>query len=324
MLFPLSEELKSRLSYRALRSIPKFAPMRLRMLLSRPYTPVATGWPMVRTALLFGLFVCLFLAVFTPFGLPANSSGRWLAALCYGAITALVMLALNGLFPRLFPGWFAGERWTVARELAWVLCTVVAIAAGNLLFSMAVDFVPLTWGWALQFLGYTLAVAVFPVSLLVLFKERRLSAAYEKGSEAVNAAMAAPPVTVSPDGPEEVVKPTGPITIPSENGQEDITLAPEQLLFIRSAANYLEVHALAGKKVERRVIRGSLKAVEAALAGHPRLLRCHKSHLVNLDRVQRVSGNAQGYKLHLDEVLDAVPLSRSLNDRLTVLLAGRP
>ncbi|MDL1949405.1 NADH-quinone oxidoreductase subunit F [Acidobacteria bacterium ACD] len=116
---------------------------------------------------------------------------------------------------------------------------------------MAVDFVPLTWGWALQFLGYTLAVAVFPVSLLVLFKERRLSAAYEKGSEAVNAAMAAPPETVAPDGPEEVVKPSGPITIPSENGQEDITLAPEQLLFIRSAANYLEVHALAGKKVER-------------------------------------------------------------------------
>ena len=302
----------------------KFAPMRLRTLLSRPYTPAATGWRMVRTAVLFGLFVCLFLAVFTPFGLSDSPSGRWLAALCYGAITTLVLLALNGLFPRLFPEWFAAERWTVSRELAWVLCNVAAIAAGNLVFSMVVGFVPYTWGWAMQFLGYTLAVAVFPVCLLVLFKERRLSAAYEKGSVEVNAAMASAPAATLPMDKEQVANATGAVIIPSENGKEDITLAPEQLLFIRSAANYLEVYVQAGKKVERTVIRGSLKAVESALAEHPRLLRCHKSHLVNLDRVQRVSGNAQGYKMHLAEGLDAVPLSRSLNDRLAGLLTARP
>jgi hypothetical protein len=38
---------------------------------------------------------------------------------------------------------------------------------------------------------------------------------------------------------------------------------------------------------------------------------------VNLPAVEHVSGNAQGYKLHLKNVQELVPVSRNLNAQLT-------
>ncbi len=97
-----------------------------------------------------------------------------------------------------------------------------------------------------------------------------------------------------------------------------------ELLFIRSAGNYLEVHHLEGGRVARKVVRGSLKMVEARLAEWPRLMRCHKSYVVNLDRLVKVGGNAQGYHLRLDHGEELVPVSRSLNHRLAALVAVGP
>jgi DNA-binding LytR/AlgR family response regulator len=54
----------------------------------------------------------------------------------------------------------------------------------------------------------------------------------------------------------------------------------------------------------------------AALQGKQNIYRCHKSYLVNLAKVNHVSGNAQGYKLHLKDVEDQIPVSRKLNEEI--------
>ena len=114
------------------------------------------------------------------------------------------------------------------------------------------------------------------------------------------------------------------IAIPSENGKEDVVLPAAELLYIRSSGNYLEVFHGGAKQVGRKVVRGSLKRTEEALAGVPGMKRCHKSHIVNLARVERVSGNAQGYHLHFRGTAETVPVSRTLNASLSGLLAGHP
>jgi DNA-binding LytR/AlgR family response regulator len=292
-------------------------------LLTRPYTPVDTGRASVVKALLFGLFVCLFIGVFTPFGLSGTSAGLWRVALCYGLATTGVMLVFHLLVPRIIPAFFQPEHWTVGRMIAWTLDNVGAVVLVNLWVSHALGLMPLTVGSAVQFTGYTLAVAVIPVVLMLLWNEHRLSRRFRQGSDKVNASMVRPEER-DPGPTVSEAKPSGgTVTIPTENGKEDLVLPAEDLLFIRSAGNYLEVHVRAKGTTERNVVRGSLRAVEAALADRPRFLRCHKSHLVNLGQVQRVSGNAQGYKLHLGDGVDPVPVSRSLNKRLEELLAAR-
>ncbi len=43
-----------------------------------------------------------------------------------------------------------------------------------------------------------------------------------------------------------------------------------------------------------------------------KVIRCHKSYIVNLNKVNRISGNAKGYKLQIDELDFLIPVSRSL------------
>lgn len=298
----------------------------MRNLLSRPYRLLHIGRAAWRNAVVFGLFIFLFLVVFRPFGLSAYSGSFWKVALGYGLTCTAVMLLLNGVLATFMPKFFSEPDWTVGREIAWTLVNVVSIGLANLIYSVAIGFAPFSAEMFLWFEGYTVLIGLFPITVAILLKEARLSRRYRQGSERMNtdrpqleaASEAQPGIAPAPAAAITA------ITIPSENGREDLDLPLSELLFISSAGNYLEVHQATGPDVKRHLIRGSLKGAEEALVAHPRLLRCHKSHLVNLDRVTRVSGNAQGYHLHLDQGETTVPVSRKLNDSLPGLLAGRP
>ncbi len=303
-----------------------FAILSMRNLLSRPYRLANIGQAAQRNALAFGAFIVLFLGLFQPFGLSDYPGRLWMVAMGYGATCTAVMMVLNGFVPIAMPKYFSGTSWTVGREIGWTLLNVALIGLANLLYSVAIGLSGMKVGTLLWYEGYTLMIGLFPVTAGVLWTEARLSRRYREGSVLVNAEMH-PRTLQEVASTAQAAATPGPlsmITIPTEHGREDLSLPESELLFIRSAGNYLEVYRTNGARIERHVLRGSLKRAEEALSAHPRLLRCHKSHLVNLDRVVHVSGNAQGYQLHLDHGTEIVPVSRQLNDRIGRLLAGRP
>ncbi len=291
----------------------------MRDLFRKPYRSPHSGMGGMRLALLFGAFVFLFLFFFRPFSLPGASTGLFLVALGYGLVCTATMAVLNVLVPALAAGFFNEARWTVGREIMWVLVNLALIGLANLLYSTALGFIDLNMSGLLRFEAYTFLLGAIPVTMLVLANEARLARRYRQGSEQLNRAV--PHRAVGSQGP--VALPGPEVTIPSENGKEDVHLSLDALLFIRSSGNYMEVHHGIAT-VQKRLVRGSLKRVEEALAEHPRVLRCHKSHIVNLDRVVRVSGNAQGFRLHFAASGETVPVSRSLNSGLAELLAAHP
>lgn len=293
--------------------------------LSRPYHQGQSTRSVLRRGLAFGLFVFLFLWVFRPFGLDRVPQGLLLITAGYGLVCSVTMLLLNLGGPLLLVHWFDEQRWTVGREILWSAVNVACIGAANVWYSVAMAIMPFSWGALIWFELYTLLIGLFPISAMVLINEARWSRRYRDGSQRVNASMARP-IRKDPEPPV----PTAPvdqqesrITIPSESGREDLELALADLLFIRSAGNYVEVHHVVKGRPARTVLRGSLKRVEAALSTAPVLFRCHKSHVVNLGRVVRVSGNAQGFKLHLGDDVEQVPVSRQFNGRLEDLLGSR-
>ncbi len=298
----------------------------MRNLLSRPYRLPNIGTASWRNALVFALFIFLFLQAFQPFGMSAYPGSLWKAALGYGLTCAAVMLLLNGFVASLLPRLFAEPNWTVGREIAWTLVNVALIGLANLLYSVAIGFASFSARTLLGFEAYTVMIGLFPIAAGILWKEARLSKRYEQGSERMNTVIPQVEAVIEEQIEAEPapLPPISSITIPSENGREDLILPLSELLFISSAGNYLEVHQVTGSDVKRHLLRGSLKSAEEALVAHPRLLRCHKSHLVNLDRVTKVSGNAQGYHLHLEQGEITVPVSRKLNESLPGLFAGRP
>ncbi len=307
-----------------MRPVPNFG--LVHALLIRPYPLDPDPRRHIGKALVFGLFVAVFLLVFRPFGLHGAAHLGLLAG-AYGITCAITMVVLNVVLPRVLANWFDEARWTVGRELGWTLLNVSVIGLANALLSVALGLVPFALGTFGLFTLFTVLIGLFPIAISVLLTEARRARTYTADSAAINAelqrhAPPAPPADPAPapaPGPEP-----NQLTLPNEAGPA-LLLDAVDLLYARAADNYVEVFHLQAGQCRRTVLRSSLKALSDALLPHgDRFLRCHKSHLVDLYKVQRVSGNAQGLRLHLTGVEEPIPVSRQLTATVRQHLAARP
>lgn len=285
-------------------------------ILRHPYgleTKISKRWLM---SFLFGLFVFLFLFVFQPFGLNSYPQRVLKLSLGYGLTTFVAMAILNIAVFSLLPHYFNEERWTVGKELTWSIINIAVIGLANVLFTGFADIFDVSFANLLRYEFYTLVVGVFPVGINILIREARLKKKYETKSEAINTELEEHKKEYTVTTISEHL-----LTIPSDNINESLELKLVEFYYIRSSDNYIEVYYIKNGKGEKKLLRNSLKKVDELFQSHTQLFRCHKSYIVNLDKVARVSGNAQGYKLHLSDMDDIIPVSRQYNEKIKERLA---
>lgn len=293
-------------------------------LLHQPYPSEDNPWRQLRKAAAIGVFIGLFLALFQPFGLSTwETPNNLLKLLGFGLVTFVVTAFNFIVWQRLFPNQFSDGRWTVGREILLVSGNILLIAIANRLY--------LTWllsegqdsgiGW-LGMIVVTFLIGLFPVTALVLIN-------YITQLRKYSQAAAKLPTHVSPADESSIVgsgtAPGSTLTLVADNEKDTLRFRPNTLLFIESSDNYCTVVHLKSNPAGpdqpvKPLLRSSLSRLEAQIAGgadrHPHLVRCHRSYVVNLDRVERVTGNAQGYKLHLLGGQFQVPVARRFNDSL--------
>lgn len=90
------------------------------------------------------------------------------------------------------------------------------------------------------------------------------------------------------------------IPFTDEKGELKISIVTENLLYIESADNYTTLHYLNKSKLSHYLLRNSLKRMEEQLSDTP-LVRCHRSYMVNMDKVKIVKKEKGGIMLELDE-----------------------
>jgi DNA-binding LytR/AlgR family response regulator len=172
-------------------------------------------------------------------------------------------------------------------------------------------------GWSLARLIYfemvTVGVGIFPVAGSYMVNQWILEKRYREGAMALNTEL-------NKAQPNNGNRATSELFIKGDNQDEEVKLHWKELLLVQAAENYVELMYENAGRLQTQVLRKSMKQLEVDLAPYPALLRCHKSYVVNLQRVVRTSGNAQGYRLHLDTEGLEVPVSRSLNAALPNLL----
>lgn len=288
----------------------------MQKVLQRPYVFEAAIDKRWQSSVLFSVFVFLFLIIFRPFGLNTLGADLFKICLGYGLTTFLIMAVLNLVIPPLFPRYFTEEKWTVGRELFWNIFNIALIGLGNALYNNFVFSERVDLKTILLVESYTLAVGVFPISATIFIKEFRLNQKYKTKSAEINHELKNHPV--------DLVESPKTIILNSETANESLQIQIEQLIYIQSADNYLEVYYLEKQTVLKKLMRGTLKAVSESLVQYPELFRCHKSYLVNLNKVTRVSGNAQGYKLALSACENLIPVSRQLNSEIKNRLTTAP
>jgi hypothetical protein len=275
--------------------------------LNQPY-PFEKRWPQVlRIALWAGVFVTLFLFFLKPFGTQIREGAEWIYlryCALFGLVTASVVLIVNTLC-LLLPVIFNEEKWRVWKEILFNIFFIGCIGFGNLLLAHSKMNVPLDaksfWTWQ----GFTFAVGIFPALIGALLKQMKLNKKY-----AAEAAQISRQVHPNTNSARQTVILTG------DNQNETLRLDAGQIAYLSAADNYVQVFFFENEALKSQMLRATLKKMEDALAACPRFFRCHRTYIVNLEKVEKVSGNAQGYRLHLEGVEATVPVSRNLNEAI--------
>ncbi|MBV6428908.1 MAG: hypothetical protein KIPDCIKN_03445 [Haliscomenobacter sp.] len=244
-----------------------------------------------------GAFVAGFLIIFQPFGTDAfQSETKYLFLGGYGAVISGTMFLCSLLLPWGFPGVFQEESWTVGKQILFFLFVFSLVFGACYLYKNLYLGVPISLLGFLGFFPIAFSVAIFPITGLVTANYIYLLKRYQKGAHDVERAP------VPADLPE--------IVLCDDQGKPALKVRQDQLLFLKSAGNYVEAFFLEGETCRRTLLRNTLAALELVLAGSP-VERCHRSYLANLALVTRVSGNAQGYLLHFGGCAHTVPVARS-------------
>ncbi|MBB1284837.1 LytTR family transcriptional regulator [Flavisolibacter sp. BT320] len=258
-----------------------------------------------------GLFITLFLGVFEPFGFDAlQNSEKWLHSFLFGCVSFFIALFFQVVVPKLFPSLFREEGWRSWKEILYLLITTVVVGAGNYALKLLLYPPTLSFSGFLEAQLITLQVGIFPICFVVFMKQLLLYRRYAAEASAVTDDIREEeqlPIAVHPE-------PVHTILLRGDNQREEIKLLPENLLYLSSADNYVTVHYWEKGKPVSQLLRSTLKKMEEQLTGHQEFFRCHRMYIVNLHLVQSVSGNAQGLKLHLAGLNEAIPVSRNLTE----------
>lgn len=251
-------------------------------------------------ALFFGLFIGSFLVFFEPFDININyGEDQVLEVFFFGFISTLVLILFLFVLPYLLPKVFSDLHWSVKHQLLFYFIMLFAIATLNGLYTNYINELPFSWSNYWWMINRTFVLGGIPLSFVTLLDYHRRSKSNIALAEQMSEQKAPAPQSV-----EEL------FTILTNLKSEQFSIREKEFYFARAVGNYVEIFSGLDDKLEKEIYRLSLSSVEEQLNGNKRLIRCHRSYIVNLNKVVNISGNAQGLKLELDSSSYVIPVSR--------------
>jgi hypothetical protein len=242
-------------------------------------------------------------------------------------ITTFAVLYVNiVLLPRLFPSLLDPRQWTVGKYMVFslwkmLLCGIAIPVACHLsrtnpdqtfLSKVILIFPKIFFYGAIPQIILTLAIRNF------MLRQSLRNAHWKELSESLQ--VHEPPLVSLPDtATEDLLLNQGVARIQSDT-RETVEFPIKDWLFVEANDNYVTFYWRTLSGIQKRMLRMNLRNAEEQL-DKARVLRCHRSFLVNLEAVGSVTGNANGYKLVLRNCESLIPVSRSRGKEIVERLA---
>ncbi|MCF8227886.1 MAG: LytTR family transcriptional regulator [Bacteroidales bacterium] len=100
------------------------------------------------------------------------------------------------------------------------------------------------------------------------------------------------------------------IEFASDTESKGIKLFLNDIVWIKSADNYVEIYYREGSNFRKKMLRNTLKNIEVQLKNHAEFMRCHRTTIINITYVDKLFRKSNNYFLHLKEVEEQIPVSR--------------
>lgn len=265
--------------------------------------------------------MAFFLIVFQPFGVSIwQTEYKLLKLIGFGFVSFICPLIFRLISTSVLKNKNPEETWMVWKETLALLLVLLFIAFGNLCYGNLIRISHINFQELVLALAATLLLGLFPIAANVALKYNRFVALNQKDAELMEAEVLDFQHRTEIESPTK--KDTPEISIQdsliliAENDKDKMELKPEDLLFIESADNYSNVVFYRNSKINKQLLRGSLKRIESQIA-FPFIVRCHRSYIVNLKFINHIKGNAQGYRIEFKiDLDDTIPVSRNYSKAL--------
>ena len=261
--------------------------------INEPFPASNNGIKAIKEIIFTGLFVALFLLFFNPFGLQNMPLGVVGSSAVFGLITIFFCFSFKVFVTNILRIETDHPSWTLGKWLLMTFTMVCWVAVGNfiyLLLSLPQNF---NISDFLKMLKYTVMVGITPVVISGLLiqlralkennqKAMEIQSAYEKQSR-------------------QATVPKSQIIFEVGSGN-NLNLYINDIFAIEAMQNYLVLYYYDehGHKIKNTLIRKTMSSAENQFSSTD-LMRCHRSFIVNIAKIDSISGNAQGLKLKLIE-----------------------
>lgn len=259
--------------------------------------------------LMLGASVFLFLIVFEPFHISLMDNNKVLFTLGFGGITFLVAYTYTLLFFVVFKNFANEDNYNVAKNILFLSLVLSSISLFNFKYQ---DFffrryeLPTRSSFT-QSLLKTLSVGTFPILLYTLYTEMY----YRKKREKISARIMESR-NLSSKKNSDIIE----IKIHGNNKDEVLVFNIDRLTYVSSEKNYTSFFLTHDNGLDEKILRLPLHKVMLQLSVYNWIIRCHKSYIINTNSVQKVTGNARGYYLHMNILDFPIPVSRSYSERV--------
>ena len=94
------------------------------------------------------------------------------------------------------------------------------------------------------------------------------------------------------------------------------SIKKDSLLYLESSENYVTIFYLNKGKISKYLLRDTLKNMEEKFSG-TEIIRCHRSYMVNFEKVKVIKKDKDGLKLELDNPsITDIPVSKTYADNV--------
>jgi LytTr DNA-binding domain len=236
------------------------------------------------------------------------------------------MIALFGL-PKLMPRFFPTEHCDLNKFILLILISALIASLGiycSVNYFVGVEntgtwFIEYMFGFAVPCLFFL--ILPFTLVFLAVFnafkapKEPSVTHLAETGTGEIveeNDVIYSEDMRFKDaDLPEQ--KKSIPLHFGENTNRKGVDIYLDKLYYISSDGNYVEVFFENEQGIQARVLlRNSLKTIEEELMSNTELplLRCHKSFIVNMEKVLELRGNSKIAHLILKDIDKPIPVSR--------------
>ena len=269
--------------------------------------PMATSINSVRgfiIAFLVGLLVAIVAVGVQPFGLSEfTHASKTLYLIGFGVVAFIGMLIAKFVLPSIISSFYDNQQWTIARQV--IHLTVSLLIIGALMMSYSNFFKIATF----EFIDVLKAVAlcIIPIAIITFIQQGLFHNKFSTSAENINSNLNSIEFPAS--------KQLFPVMVFGENNQK-LSLIPNQLIYAETSKDSTDFYWQTLMGVEKTTIQTPLKQVEKELSVYPQFVRLHRNYVINMRGIQKVEGNARGYRLRIARMANEIPVTWKFHKKL--------